>query len=79
MSSNMQAFYLARAEDSSRLAEDATLANARDRFLVAETTWRNLAMRAQRLETLQAKMMAEKTAERAAATLAVMAAHGGST
>lgn len=65
--STMHGFYLERAAQSRRDASAATLANVRERFLMSETTWKQLATRARRVETLQAKLVAQKAAERAAA------------
>jgi len=67
MSSSMHSFYLARAADCRRDAKAATLANARDRFLTSEATWRQLASRAARTEAMHSKLIADKAAARTAA------------
>jgi len=66
MSTTMHNFYLERAAASRSDAAAATLDNVRDRFLTSESTWRGLATRAKRVEALQAKLIAQKSAERAA-------------
>ena len=70
MPSTQHDFYLARAADCRRDARAATLANARDRFLTSEATWRQLAARAARTEAMHSKLVAEKSAARAAAAAA---------
>ena len=70
MSSTLHSFYLARADDCRRDARAATLANARDRFLTSEATWRQLAARAARNAAMHARLVAEKSAARAAAAAA---------
>ncbi len=67
MSPTMHDFYLARAADCRRDAGAATLANARDRFLTSEASWRQLASRAARTAAMHARLVAEKSAARAAA------------
>ena len=59
-------FYLDRAADSRRAAKAATLVNVRDRFLTSERTWRDLAARARRVESMQAKLVARAAAARRA-------------
>ncbi|HEX8642245.1 MAG TPA: hypothetical protein VF704_13965 [Allosphingosinicella sp.] len=66
----MHAFYLTRADSCRDDAAAATLANVRERFLTSENTWRQLAARADRVDRLHAKLVAEKSAVRAAAALA---------
>ncbi|HEX8526817.1 hypothetical protein [Allosphingosinicella sp.] len=66
MSTTMHSFYLDRAAESRRDARDATLVNVRERFLASEQTWRELATRAKKVETQQMKLIARKSAERAA-------------
>ena len=70
MSSTMHHFYLARADACRNDADAATLANVRDRFVTSETTWRQLAVRAGRVEALHVQLVAEKKAARAAAVSA---------
>lgn len=60
MGSTMQTFYLARAAESARHAEAATLANVRDRFRLSQQIWADLAERAGRVDTMRAKITAEK-------------------
>ncbi len=66
MESKLHSFYLARAADSERAAEAATLANVRERHLVAALTWTDLATRTGRVESMRTRITAEKQAERAA-------------
>ncbi|HEX8654247.1 MAG TPA: hypothetical protein VF693_03375 [Allosphingosinicella sp.] len=66
MSATPLAFYLDRAADSRRAAKAATLDNVRERFLLSERTWRDLAARARRVEGAQAKLVAKVAAARAA-------------
>ena len=67
MSALPTSFYLDRAADRRRSAKAATLANVRDRFLISERTWRDLAARARRVESMQAKLVARTAAARRAA------------
>ena len=67
MSAIPHSFYLDRAADSRRAAKAATLANVRERFLTSERTWRDLAARAKRVAAMQAKLVAQTSAARAAA------------
>lgn len=68
MSATPLSFYLDRAADSRRAAKAATLDNVRERFLLSERTWRDLAARAKRVSGAQAKLVAKVAAARAAAT-----------
>ena len=68
MSATPLSFYLDRAADSRRAAKAATLDNVRERFLLSERTWRDLAARAKRVAGAQAKLVAKVAAARAAAT-----------
>lgn len=63
-------FYLARAAESAAAAQAATLGNVRDRNLRAEAAWRDMAERSLRTERQRAQAIADKAAERAAATAA---------
>lgn len=54
----MQQFYLDRAAEAGRSAASASLANIRERHLVAELTWSGLAARAGRVDSRQAKLAA---------------------
>ncbi|MEA3041229.1 MAG: hypothetical protein QOC65_718 [Sphingomonadales bacterium] len=67
MSATPLNFYLDRAADSRRAAKAATLDNVRERFLLSERTWRDLAARARRVAGAQAKLVAKVAAARAAA------------
>ena len=58
----MQQFYLDRAQEAGLLANAAPLANVRERHRVAETTWTDLAARAGRVGTMQARLAAESAA-----------------
>ena len=62
MTTAMQQFYLDRAAEAGRNAASASLANIRERHLVAELTWSGLAARAARVGTLQARNAAEAAA-----------------
>jgi hypothetical protein len=71
MSPSLHDFYLARADDCRRDAAESPLANARDRLLTSEASWRQLAARSARSAAIQAKLVADKEAARAAAALAL--------
>jgi hypothetical protein len=66
-------FYLERAADSRRAAKAATLDNVRERFLLSERTWRDLAARAKRVAAVQAKLVASAAAARTELTATVAA------
>ena len=53
-------FYLVRAAEARREAENATLDNVRDRCLRAEAAWNEMAARADRGEKMRARLEAEK-------------------
>lgn len=53
-------FYLARAEESLRDAQSATLDNVRDRCLRSEAAWRQMAERLARGEVMRETLAAEK-------------------
>lgn len=55
-------FYLARAADSAREAENATLDNVRDRCRRAEAAWRTMADRLIRSDAMRDTLAAEKAA-----------------
>ncbi len=59
-------FYLQRAEEARATAAAATLDNVRERWLRSEASWIEMAVRSERNETMRAKLIAEKAAERAA-------------
>ena len=61
-----QDFYLARAAEARASAAAATLDNVRDRWLLSEVTWAEMAARSARGETMRNKLIGEKAAERAA-------------
>jgi hypothetical protein len=54
--------YLLRAEAARAEADEATLANVRDRCLRAEAAWMEMAARAERTETMRAQRESEKAA-----------------
>ena len=53
-------FYLTRAADCAREAEQTRLDNVRDRCLRSEAAWRTMAERVLRSETSKSKQEAEK-------------------
>ena len=54
--------YLLRAEQARSEADEATLANVRDRCLRAEAAWMEMADRAERTEKMRAASVAAKAA-----------------
>ncbi|CAN5318184.1 hypothetical protein BH10PSE13_BH10PSE13_24840 [soil metagenome] len=56
-------FYLARAAQSQREADETVLDNVRDRCLRAESAWRAMADRLLRSETERQRQVADKAAE----------------
>ena len=58
-------FYLARAAEARATAQAATLANVRDRWLLSEASWTDMAARSERSDAMRAKLIAEKASERA--------------
>lgn len=64
--SNQHEFYLERAAEARSIASAATLDNVRDRWLLSEASWTEMAARSERSEKMRAKLVAEKAAERAA-------------
>lgn len=58
-------FYLARADECARDADNAALDNVRERCLRSEAAWRTMADRIMRQEGMRAMLAAEKVAERA--------------
>lgn len=64
MSTN-QDFYLARAAEARRDADQATLDNVRDRCLRSEAAWNEMAARAGRTDKMRIKAEAEKAAKTA--------------
>ena len=52
--------YLHRAEAARAEADEATLANVRERCLRAEAAWMEMAARAERTETMRAMRESEK-------------------
>jgi hypothetical protein len=63
------AFYLERAEQAQRDADAATLANVRERHLVARDTWMEMAGKAQDVVLTREKNEAEKLAAQGASAL----------
>ena len=59
--------YIQRAEEARSDADDAVLANVRDRCLRAEAAWKAMADRAARTENMRASLEAHKAAALAAA------------
>jgi hypothetical protein len=66
-------FYLQRAAEAQVSAGAATLDNVRDRWLLAEAAWMDMAARSERSERMRAKLIADKASERAALTFAAQA------
>ncbi len=60
-------FYLARAADSAREAENATLDNVRDRCRRSEAAWRLMADRLIRSDVMRDTLAAEKASRTEAA------------
>ena len=58
--------YLERAAEARASAAAATLDNVRERWLLSEASWIEMAARSERNEMMRAKLIAEKAAERAA-------------
>jgi hypothetical protein len=56
------AFYDARAREAAAEANEATLANVRERALRSEKTWRTLADQAHKIEDDRAKSAIERAA-----------------
>ena len=59
-------FYRERAAEARAIASAATLDNVRDRWLLSEASWTEMATRSERSEKMRAKLIAEKAMERAA-------------
>ena len=66
-------FYLERAAAARRDAQEATLANVRDRCLRAAAAWEEMAARAARTERMRAETEARKATEAAMAHAPVTA------
>lgn len=62
-------FYRERAAEARAGANAATLHNIRDRWLLSEASWTELADRSARSEQMRQKLIAEKASERAALKL----------
>jgi len=56
-------FYLARAAESAKAAQDAELVNVRERCLRAEAAWREMADRTLRVEAKRQKDASIKAAQ----------------
>ena len=67
------AYCLDRAATARADAESATLDNVRDRSRRSEQTWMEMAARAADHEGMRAKIIADKAADRARATAAILA------
>ena len=63
-------FYLERASEARAIARAATLDNVRDRWLLSEASWTEMAARSARAEKVRAKLIADKASERAALSAA---------
>ena len=59
-----QEIYLARAAEAKHDADEATLANVRDRALRSEAAWSDMAARAGRTDKMRVRIEAEKAAAR---------------
>ena len=59
-------FYRERAAEARAIASAATLDNVRDRWLLSEASWTEMAARSEHSEKMRAKLIAEKATERAA-------------
>jgi hypothetical protein len=59
-------FYLARAAEARAVASAATLDNVRNRWLLSEASWADMAARSERADKMRAKLIVEKANERAA-------------
>jgi hypothetical protein len=59
-------FYLERAAEARATAAAATLENVRERWLLSEASWTEMAERSERNEKMRTTLIAEKAAERAA-------------
>lgn len=64
--SAQQDFYLERAAEAHASALAASLENVRDRWLLSEATWAEMAARSERGEKMRDKLIADKASERAA-------------
>jgi hypothetical protein len=62
MSSSAADFYLARAAENAKAAQETTLVNVRDRCLRAEAAWRTMADRSIEIERNKLKQAEEKAA-----------------
>lgn len=58
-------FYLERAAEARASAGAATLDNVRDRWLLSEASWTEIAVRRERADVMRDKLLAEKAIERA--------------
>jgi hypothetical protein len=61
---SQQQFYLDRAAEAGASASATSLANVRDRWLLSQATWAEMAARSARGDLHRAKLIAEKAAER---------------
>ena len=60
-------FYLERAAEARASADGATLDNVRERWLQAEASWTEMAVRRARSDVMRDKLIADKAIEQAAA------------
>jgi hypothetical protein len=56
-------FYLERAAEARASAAAATLDNVRDRWLLSEASWTEIAVRRERADVMRDKLIAEKAIE----------------
>jgi len=59
-------FYLERAAEARAIADAATLDNVRERWLRAEESWNEMAVRKERADTMRDRLIADKASELAA-------------
>jgi hypothetical protein len=68
-----QDFFEERAAEARAVADAATLSNVRDRWLLSEARWTEMAERSARVEKRHEGLIAEKAEERAEALAAKQA------
>jgi hypothetical protein len=62
----LNVFYRERADEARQGAAAATLVNVRQRWLLSEATWSQLAVRSERAEAARHQLILQKAGERAA-------------
>lgn len=62
----MNIFYRERADEARKGAAAATLMNVRERWLLSEATWMQLAVRGERADAAREALILQKAGERAA-------------